>query len=87
MPDHQFGFQRNRSTIDQLHRINNQIEKALEEGKVCSPVFLDIMQAFDKIWNQGLLHKLKKTLPGQYVLFLKSYLFDGSFRIRQEDIF
>jgi hypothetical protein len=26
-------------------------------------VFLDIQQAFDKVWHEGLLYKLKSKLP------------------------
>ncbi|KAL0107445.1 hypothetical protein PUN28_015783 [Cardiocondyla obscurior] len=48
IPQHQFGFRRNHSTIDQVHRVTHIIEKALEEGKYCPAVFLDVAQAFDK---------------------------------------
>jgi hypothetical protein len=33
IPNHQFGFQSKHSTIDQVHRITNIIENALEEKK------------------------------------------------------
>lgn len=49
IPNHQFGFRSKHSTIDQVHRITNVIEKALEEKKVCSAIFLDVAQAFDKV--------------------------------------
>ncbi len=52
--NHQFRFQSKHSTIDQVHRITNIIEKALEEKKVCSAVFLDVAQAFDKVRHKGL---------------------------------
>lgn len=48
-PGHQFGFRDNHSTIDQIHRITDDIEIALEDKKVCSAVFLDVSQAFDKV--------------------------------------
>jgi hypothetical protein len=66
IPDHQFGFRNQHSTIDQVHRITNIIEQTLEEKKVCSTVFLDVTQAFDKVWHEGLNHKLKLFLPVQY---------------------
>ncbi|KMQ85369.1 reverse transcriptase, partial [Lasius niger] len=48
IPSHQFGFRNKHSTIEQVHRITNIIEKALEEKKICAAVFLDVAQAFDK---------------------------------------
>ncbi|PNF23836.1 hypothetical protein B7P43_G13720 [Cryptotermes secundus] len=47
VPSHQFGFHSKHSTIDQVHRITDVIEKSLEDKKVCSTIFLDIAQAFD----------------------------------------
>ncbi|KMQ90158.1 reverse transcriptase [Lasius niger] len=49
IPSHQFGFREKHSTIDQVHRITNIIERALEEKQICSSIFLDVAQAFDKI--------------------------------------
>lgn len=85
IPDYQFGFREKHSTIDQVHRITNIIERTLEEKKVCSTVFLDVAQAFDKVWHEGLIHKLKKMLPKQFTNILQSYLSDRKFRIRQDE--
>ena len=82
VPDHQFGFRKNHSTMDQVHRITNVIEQALEEKKVCSAIFLDVAQAFDKVWHEGLNHKLKLLLPVQYSKILESYLSERYFRIK-----
>jgi hypothetical protein len=84
IPPHQFGFRSKHSTIDQVHRITEVIEKALEEQKVCSALFLDVSQAFDRVWHDGLLHKLRSLLPEPFYLFLKSYLHERQFRIKYE---
>jgi hypothetical protein len=34
--------------------MTNAIEKALEEEKFCSAIFLDVVQAFDKVLHEGL---------------------------------
>jgi hypothetical protein len=47
VPSHQFWFRSKHSTIDQVHRITNVIEKSFEQKQVCSAIFLDIAQAFD----------------------------------------
>jgi hypothetical protein len=52
---------------------------------VCSAVFLDIAQAFDRVWHRGLLQKLRLTLPDHFYLLLKSYLTNRHFRVRHED--
>jgi predicted metallopeptidase len=48
IPDHQFGFRNQHSTVDQVHRNTTIIEQSLEEKKVCSTIFLDVNQAFEK---------------------------------------
>ena len=85
LPNHQFGFREKHSTIDQVHRITSTIENALEEKQVCSTIFLDVAQAFDKVWHEGLIYKLNKILPKQYVELLQSYISNRIFRIKQED--
>ena len=79
IPQHQFGFRRAHSTIQQCHRIADAINKALENRQYCTAVFLDISQPFDKVWHTGLLYKIKQTLPSGYFHLLKSYLQDRLF--------
>ena len=45
LPDHQFGFRKQHSTIEKIHRIAHNISQSLEKKKYCSAVFLDIQQA------------------------------------------
>ena len=85
IPSHQFGFREQHSTIDQVHRVTDTIEKALEAKKVCSAVFLDVAQAFDKVWHEGLLYKLSKMLPKAYCDMFTSYLSDRTFRVRSNE--
>jgi hypothetical protein len=60
---HQFGFRQADSTIQQCHRITHTILKALNNKDYCTSVFLDVSQAFDRVWHPGLLYKIKKHLP------------------------
>lgn len=85
IPDHQFGFRNNHATVDQVHRIINVIEECLEEKKICSAVFLDVAQAFDKVWHEGIIMKLRNCLPAQYVQFLESYISQRTFKVKQEN--
>lgn len=79
LPNYQFGFRAQHSTIHQAHRLVDSVSFALEKKLYCSCVFLDIQQAFDRVWHQGLLYKLKKFLPSTYYTLLKSYLTDRFF--------
>lgn len=85
IPDFQFGFRNNHSTIDQVHRITTVIEQALEEKKYCPAVFLDVSQAFDRVWHEGLIFKLSRTIPQNYCQLLESYLTNRTFRVIYEE--
>ncbi|CAG5030612.1 unnamed protein product [Parnassius apollo] len=74
LPGHQFGFRQRHGTIEQVHRLTDTIGYTLENKKYCSAVFLDISQAFDRVWHDGLLFKIKKQLPHSFYFLLKSYL-------------
>lgn len=82
IPEYQFGFRKRHSTIQQTHRIVNKIASSLEEKTLCTAVFLDVAQAFDKVWHTGLLYKIKNTLPSPYYLLLKSYISERHFQIK-----
>lgn len=82
IPLHQFGFQAEHSTIEQVHRIAAYIRKVYEEKKYCSAIFLDVAQAFDKVWHNGLIYKIQSKLPREFHQLLKSYLSVRRFKVR-----
>jgi hypothetical protein len=84
IPSHQFSFRQRHSTIEQRHRIIGRINEVLENRQYCSAGFLDISHAFDKVWHIGLLYKLRRSLPLNYFLILKSYLHSRHFLIKVE---
>jgi len=59
IPDHQFGFRSKYATTAQIHRIVKRINNAMEAGRYCSAVFLNISQAFDKISHREYSTKSK----------------------------
>uniref|UniRef100_A0A224X7Z3 Putative reverse transcriptase n=1 Tax=Panstrongylus lignarius TaxID=156445 RepID=A0A224X7Z3_9HEMI len=81
LPNHQFGFRSRHSTIQQAHRVVDTIATSLELKEFCAGVFLDISQAFDRVWHEGLLLKLKQILPSTYYLILNSYLSERFFQV------
>ena len=81
IPVHQFGFRNNHSTIEQVNKVFNVISNSIEKKKSCSAAFLDIQQAFDKVWHPGLLYKIKTNIPRYFLLF-KSYLYNRRFYVQ-----
>jgi hypothetical protein len=80
--DHQFVFRKRHSTIEQTHRVVQRIHEALETKQYYSAAFLDISQAFDKVWHTGLLYKLRRALPLNYFLLLQSYILRRHFLVK-----
>ena len=73
----QSGFHPGDSCINQLLAITHEIFEAFD----CNPslevrsVFLDISKAFDKVWHEGLLYKIKSMgISGELYSLLESYL-------------
>jgi hypothetical protein len=57
IPNLQFGFRPRHSKKEQTHRIVQRINETLETNRYRSAAFLDISQAFDKVWHTGLIYK------------------------------
>jgi len=51
IPQHQFGFRQAHCKVQQCYRITYTINKALEDQQYCTAVFIDVSQAFDKVWH------------------------------------
>ena len=75
----QSGFRPGDSTVNQLISITHTIFKAFD----CNPpldvrsVYLDISKAFDRVWQDGLIFKLKRCgVAGQLLSLIESFLND-----------
>lgn len=72
---YQTGFRKGRSTGDALVLIKYFISAALENGLYCLTVYLDLSQAYDCVWQNGLLFKLINIgCDKRTVLWLQSSL-------------
>ena len=85
IPPTQFGFRPAHSCAQQLHRVVDEILDTYEEKNVCLGLFLDTEKAFDRVWHDGLLAKLKPHLPDTLFLILASYLSKRTFSVKCED--
>ena len=75
----QSGFRPGDSTVNQLISITHTIFKAFD----CNPpldvrsVYLDISKAFDRVWHDGLIYKLKRCgVSGGLLSLIQSFLKD-----------
>jgi hypothetical protein len=71
--------------MHQLHRtvdiISSYLKKKKQFCQFCTAVFLDMSQAFDRVWHGGLFYKPKKFLLDPYFFLIKSYLSNRSFTV------
>ena len=69
------GFKKGDGTVNQLIHIVHNIHKGLDHKRDVCMVFLDISKAFDRVYHEGLIFKLKQLgIEGKLLEWLKSYL-------------
>ncbi len=71
----QSGFKKSDGTVPQLTRLTQTWAEAIDRSDYIGVVFFDLRKAFDKIWHQGLLHKLRAAgVSGPAYQWLVSFL-------------
>ena len=82
LANEQFGFRSQHSTCHQLLRLTEKITSGFNSNRVTAVVFLDIAQAFDRVWHDGLVHKLMLLKFPPYIIhIIQSYLTDRTFEV------
>lgn len=83
--DEQFGFRPKHSANHQVLRITEYVVKGFNDNKTTAAVFLDVAQAFDRVWHEGLLSKMMTTkMPVYIIKLVASYLRRRSFRVHHQ---
>ncbi|GBM51582.1 putative RNA-directed DNA polymerase from transposon BS [Araneus ventricosus] len=78
----QFGFTPQLSTTHQLLRVVEHINEGKNSNLATAAIFLDIAKAFDKVWIEGLIHKLIAYKFPQYIIeIIQSYLTNRHFTV------
>ena len=71
----QSGFRPGDSCTNQLLSIAHEILSAFDDGHEVRGVFLDISKAFDRVWHEGLLFKLRQNgISGELITLIKDFL-------------
>ena len=72
---YQSGFTPGDSTVNQLVHIYHLLCDALDKKKEVRIVFCDISKAFDRVWHEGLIYKLRNMgIRGDLLSWFKDYL-------------
>ena len=78
----QSGFKPGDLCINQLLCITHDICQSPDDGLETRSVFLDISKAFDKVWHEGLLFKLKQNgISGNLLNVITDFLYQRKQRV------
>ena len=80
----QSGFRPGDSTTSQLIDLVDEIHQAFDSTKSLEvrAVFLDISKAFDKVWHDGLIFKMRQNgISGKLLTFFQNYLSNRKQRV------
>lgn len=82
----QYGFCESDSITQWLLRFVKSVTVAGCQGKQRTAIVLDVAKAFDHVWHESVLYKLKEVLnPDCYVHFIARFLRDRTFHVRKLD--
>ena len=79
----QSGFRKNRSTTDNLVRLESFIREAFIQKQHAVAVFFDLEKAYDTTWKYGIMKDLFNAgLRGRLPLFIQGFLQNRLFQVR-----
>ena len=71
----QAGFRKNSRTEDQLFRFIQSTMDGFQQGKHTSAIFIDLQQAYDRVWRKGLLMKMRNIgIHGKMLQWIHAFL-------------
>ena len=75
LDDEQEGFRRFRGTTDALLRLTQNIFNGFNQKEHTAALFIDLEKAYDSVWREGLMFKLRKLgLTGRVWKWINSFL-------------
>ena len=77
------GFRPGRSALDQLMRLQDTINKYNSNRGYTVGVFIDFQSAYDMLWHDGLMIKLKKLgIDGEIFHFIRNFLIGRTMQVK-----
>jgi ribonuclease HI len=81
--EYQCGFRKQRSTTDQLIRLETWVREGLANGEHVVAIFYDLEKAYDTTWKYGILRDLHNSgLRGHLPIFISNFLNNRHFKVR-----
>lgn len=88
IPNEQFGFRKEHSTVHQISRIKNKILNNKRNKKSTGILLLDIEKAFDTVWHSGLVYKLlKANIPKYLCNIVHNFIENRTFKVSVNNTF
>ena len=85
---HQSGFRKVKSTDDHLFRLSESIMESFSKGEHVVPAFLDVENAFDNVWHNGLRFKIfQLDLPTKMTRWLSDFLVGRLIQVNVNNFF
>ena len=82
LSSNQSRFRPGDSCINQFLSVNNEILSAFDMELEVRGAFLDISKAFDRVWHDGLIFKLRQNgICGEMINILEDFLNDRKQRV------
>ncbi|UYV61256.1 hypothetical protein LAZ67_1004126, partial [Cordylochernes scorpioides] len=86
LPEEQYGFRKGHGTIDQLLFFTQKVKDAQNRKPTSHTIaaFLDLTQAFDKVWKNKLITKLYKhfKIDGKAITWINDFLKNRYIRVK-----
>ena len=79
----QYGFRKNRSTLDPLLKLSNEIPKGFSEQGQTIGVFSYLEKTYDTTWRSGIIQEFYKMgIRGNMIRFIQEFLSDRFIKVR-----
>ena len=87
LQDFQMGFRRNLSTYHALTTFASEVSDNLNHRRATVACFIDIEKAFDTVWINGLIYKMKFkfNFPDHITNLIKSYTYGRTFTVTNKN--
>ena len=82
----QAGFRAKSRTEDQLFRLTQRVLDGFQRGEHTAAIFVDLQQAYDRVWRKGLFLKMQNLgIRGKLYFWIKAFLTDRLIQTRMND--